>query len=265
MSGTDGNPTQQNSGNNTNTQLAQFKAQMEEMQRQNEEMQRKNESLSTNLQRMQNTFIENNKPRMIKAYESWQKHGVQGVDDHKEHIAKMFGEQEFAPIASLLENLTNVANGKDSELERMTKAYQEREAELKTKDEELEQVRGQNEQYQSFINKDGRYDSNNIFKTHQHILDNPLPAGRGGSMVISSIEGQRNNMQGGGGMPPEVALSRKSTLDDKVPSNRPTKRSRTSLIHPGQEELLNALNSVPLMTHGAIRNMNPRGHANSMQ
>ena len=221
----------------TDSQLAQFKAQFAEMKKQNE-------MLSQNLEKMQTSYADANKPRLLNAFKSWQAHKIGGIEDYKEDIAKMFGEQEYSPIAGLLENLTQLADGKNTELERVTKAMQDRETELKAKDEENTKLREAVDKYQSAIQQDGQYDAGVIFQAHRDLVNTPLD-GQSSSVVTTNIPQQQQQQQ-----PVEVTNSRATNSE---PSRKRARNGR--LMRPGQQGLLEALNGVPLMTHRAIADL----------
>lgn len=216
--------------------IAEIQAQMVRMKRENEELKLSNQEFKTSNDHMRNSFVENNKPRFTSAVDSWRKHEIKGVDDATmPEFALMFGEQKYAPVANLLENLTTSLNGKDAELQRVTTAVTSHETDLKARDEEITTLKAHLSKYQGIMKQNRLSDADTIFEAHDQLMDTPLPASGHHSMVADSYT-----------QPQAVHASN---------NPRPQKRARTETEwwEHGQGAMMAALDNTPLMSHGQIR------------
>lgn len=254
-------------------EIANYKAEMEKMRQEREAMQRQMEDVQKNAEEYKNrmqtlelSYAKANQPRMLKTVETWKKNKIADLDQYEDFITRMYSEQENSSVASLLDNLTKAIEGKDSELERVTKQFTENEAALKAKEEEIGTLTATVEKYQQAIRGDSRFDASNMFDVPSHMdaVRAQIAAGTdgisGNSSFTSNTPGIRIGQPGAPGqtaqVPVEVRNSKRSA-DGGLDGEPSQKRARTedpaaALRRPGQNLLLSALNQTPLVNNSQL-------------
>lgn len=228
-------------------QVARMKAEMEEKERKYQEMLQAMEDLKREQEDTRNFFAETNKDRMKSTYETFQQYNID-VDANKEDFARIYGERQNYGFSQLLDKIAGNLKGHATESERLTKALQDRETELKSREEDMGKLTSEIQQYKAAFEGESKYEPGKMFDMSK--LNDMNFNGRSSIMVNGMERPEQSQGQAGQAAPMEVTNSRTGPNGEP-----PRKRARNGRpISKETAQMMEAFSQLPPrpVTHAEI-------------